>query len=191
VVQIKNYCRRAGIAQVDTGPKGAVIAFRNKRFANPQGLVKFMHDHGAAVKLQADHKLVFRAGWDDGVERLRGTRALVRELATPVVEAGGRFYPAKDAALPGELYRATFHDRQLDRDSFLAPLRLALARYLRRVQGVGSGKALALLPGFLREHYGVVHLHQVAGRLLGNCVRRSLRTLRRRSGPRDLTRAGG
>ena len=81
VVQIKNYCRRAGISQVDAGPKGAVIAFRNKRFANPQGLVKFMHDHGATVKLQPDHKLVFRAEWDEGVERLRGARALVRELA--------------------------------------------------------------------------------------------------------------
>lgn len=41
--------------------------------------------------------------------------SLVRELAEPVVEAGGRFYPAKDAALPGELYRATFRDGQLDR----------------------------------------------------------------------------
>ena len=81
VVQIKNYCGRAGISQVDAGPKGAVITFRNKRFANPQGLVKFMHDHGAAVKLQPDHKLVFRAEWEDGVERLRGARALVRELA--------------------------------------------------------------------------------------------------------------
>ena len=70
-----------GISQVDAGPKGAVMTFRNKRFANPQGLVKFMHDNGTAVKLQPDHKLVFRAEWDDGVERLRGTRALVRELA--------------------------------------------------------------------------------------------------------------
>ncbi len=81
VVQIKNYCRRAGISQVDAGPKGAVISFRNKRFANPQGLVKFMYDNGAAVKLQPDHKLVFRAEWNEGVERLRGARALVRELA--------------------------------------------------------------------------------------------------------------
>ncbi len=81
VVQIKNYCRRAGVAQVDAGPKGATVAFRNKKFANPQGLVKFMHDHGAAVKLQPDHKLVFRAEWDEGVERLKGTRALVRDLA--------------------------------------------------------------------------------------------------------------
>jgi transcription-repair coupling factor (superfamily II helicase) len=81
VVQIKNYCRRAGIAQVDAGPKGAVVSFRHKKFANPPGLVKFMHDKGAAVKLQPDHKLVFRADWEDGVERLKGTRALVRELA--------------------------------------------------------------------------------------------------------------
>jgi len=41
--------------------------------------------------------------------------ALVRELAEPVVEAGGRFYPAKDAALPGELYRATFRGGELER----------------------------------------------------------------------------
>ncbi|MCD4750233.1 MAG: FAD-binding oxidoreductase [Thermoanaerobaculales bacterium] len=40
---------------------------------------------------------------------------LVRLLAEPVVEAGGKFYPAKDCALPGELYRATFHDGQIQR----------------------------------------------------------------------------
>jgi transcription-repair coupling factor (superfamily II helicase) len=81
VVQIKSYCRQAGIAQVDAGPKGAVVAFRNRQFGNPKGLVAFMHKHGAATKLQPDHKLVFKADWDDGVERLKGTRALVRELA--------------------------------------------------------------------------------------------------------------
>ena len=81
VVQIKNYCRRAGIAQVDAGPKGAVITFRNKKFSNPQGLVTFMHEQGANVKLQPDHKLVFKADWDDGVERLKGARSLARELA--------------------------------------------------------------------------------------------------------------
>jgi len=40
---------------------------------------------------------------------------LVAELAEPVVAAGGRFYAAKDAALPGELYRATFHNGELER----------------------------------------------------------------------------
>ena len=40
--------------------------------------------------------------------------ALVREMAEPVVEAGGRFYPAKDSVLPGELYRATFRAGELE-----------------------------------------------------------------------------
>ena len=33
---------QAGIAQVDAGPKGAVIAFRKNEFANPEGLVAFV-----------------------------------------------------------------------------------------------------------------------------------------------------
>ena len=41
--------------------------------------------------------------------------SLVRELAGPVVAAGGRFYPAKDAVLTAELYRATFAEGQLER----------------------------------------------------------------------------
>jgi transcription-repair coupling factor (superfamily II helicase) len=98
VVQIKNYCCRAGISQVDAGPKGALISFRNKRFANPQGLVKFMHDNGAAVKLQPDHKLVYKAEWEDGAERLRGTRALARELA----EIAERKEPALPPTAAGE-----------------------------------------------------------------------------------------
>ncbi len=45
--------------------------------------------------------------------------ALVRELAEPVVAAGGRFYPAKDAALPAELFQASFREGQLERFSEL------------------------------------------------------------------------
>ncbi len=40
---------------------------------------------------------------------------LVRDMAAPVVAAGGRFYPAKDAALPGELYRASLPGETLER----------------------------------------------------------------------------
>jgi FAD/FMN-containing dehydrogenase len=36
-------------------------------------------------------------------------------MAEPVVDAGGRFYPAKDAAIPTELYRATFRNGELDK----------------------------------------------------------------------------
>jgi transcription-repair coupling factor (superfamily II helicase) len=97
VVQIKNYCRQAGIAQVDSGPKGALITFRNKAFANPRGLVAFMHQHGSNVKLQPDQKLVFRADWEDGIERLRGARALARQLAEI---AAAKDAPPSSAAPP-------------------------------------------------------------------------------------------
>jgi transcription-repair coupling factor (superfamily II helicase) len=87
VVQIKGYCRRAGIAQVEAGPKGALIGFRGNSFANPRGLVGFISEHGDAVKLQKDHKLVFKADWQDAEERLKGARNLVRRLAE-LAEAG-------------------------------------------------------------------------------------------------------
>jgi transcription-repair coupling factor (superfamily II helicase) len=81
VVQIKGYCRKAGISQVEAGPKGALITFRGNSFANPKGLVTFISEHAAAVKLQKDHKLVFKADWEDTEERLKATRNLVRRLA--------------------------------------------------------------------------------------------------------------
>jgi transcription-repair coupling factor (superfamily II helicase) len=58
-----------------------------------------MHDNGAAVKLQPDHKLVFKADWEDGVEQLRGTRALMRELAG-IVQGKEPVLPPTRAARP-------------------------------------------------------------------------------------------
>jgi transcription-repair coupling factor (superfamily II helicase) len=81
VMEIKGLARAAGLSQVDAGPKGAVIAFRKNQFANPAGLVHFMQKSGNRVKLQPDHKLVFRADWPQPEDRLRGVRALVRQLA--------------------------------------------------------------------------------------------------------------
>jgi transcription-repair coupling factor (superfamily II helicase) len=81
VVQIKGYCRKAGIAQVEAGPKGALVAFRNNTFANPAGLVALINENRATVKIQQDHKLVFKADWADTEERLKGARNLARRLA--------------------------------------------------------------------------------------------------------------
>ena len=39
VVAIKGLCRQANVAKIDVGPKGAVVSFRDDRFANPAGLV--------------------------------------------------------------------------------------------------------------------------------------------------------
>jgi transcription-repair coupling factor (superfamily II helicase) len=80
IVEIKALCRQAGIEQIDAGPKGAVIAFRNKSFANPEGLIAFIREEGAGVKLQPDHRLIYYADWETPEERLAGTRDLLRRL---------------------------------------------------------------------------------------------------------------
>jgi transcription-repair coupling factor (superfamily II helicase) len=83
IVEIKALCRAAGIAQVEAGPKGATIGFRKGRFANPDGLIRYIQsEKPGSIKVQADHKLVVRADWgEDADRRLKGVRGLVRKLA--------------------------------------------------------------------------------------------------------------
>src|SRR6476469_5280584 len=80
VVEIKGLCRQAGIEQIDAGPKGAVIAFRNKTFANPEGLIAFIREGGKRVKLQPAHRLIYYADWETPEERLTGARELLKRL---------------------------------------------------------------------------------------------------------------
>jgi transcription-repair coupling factor (superfamily II helicase) len=86
VVEIKGLCRQAGIEQIDAGPKGAVIAFRNKSFANPDGLIAFIREQGTRVKLQPDHRLIYYANWQTPEARLAGTRDLLQRLAKIAAE---------------------------------------------------------------------------------------------------------
>jgi transcription-repair coupling factor (superfamily II helicase) len=81
IVEIKGLCRQAGIEQIDAGPKGAVIAFRNKSFANPDGLIAFIREHSKQVKLQPDHRLIYYANWQTPEARLHGARDLLQKLA--------------------------------------------------------------------------------------------------------------
>ncbi len=80
IVQIKELCRKAGVAKIDAGPKGAVVGFRNDQFANPSGLVKFISETSFEVKLRPDHKLVFQQNWPDEKARLAGCRKILAIL---------------------------------------------------------------------------------------------------------------
>jgi len=80
VVEIKGLCHKAGIEQIDAGPKGAVVAFRNRSFANPEGLIAFIGEEGKRVKLQPDHRLIYYANWQTPEERLHGARDLLKRL---------------------------------------------------------------------------------------------------------------
>lgn len=81
IVQIKELCRRAGVADVEAGPRGARIGFRNDTFANPEGLIGLITEDSGRMRLQPDHKLVVKAKWDTPERRLQGTRTIMRQLA--------------------------------------------------------------------------------------------------------------
>lgn len=81
VMEIKGLCRQAGVARVDAGPKGAVVAFYKNQFANPEGLVQFLQNSKGRAKVQSDHKVVYKGSWDLPEQRLKGVRALVADLA--------------------------------------------------------------------------------------------------------------
>jgi transcription-repair coupling factor (superfamily II helicase) len=93
VVRIKAMCKRAGIAKLDGGPKGATIQFHNDKFASPQGLVEFINDQKGLAKVR-DNKIVVRRDWKGEADRIKGAFAIARDLAEKVVaekkKAGGR-----------------------------------------------------------------------------------------------------
>ncbi|MGH7111851.1 MAG: transcription-repair coupling factor, partial [Stellaceae bacterium] len=87
IIEIKHWCREAGIERVEAGPKGAVIALRGNRFANPEGLVQLIQRHAGTLRLRPDQKLVYLRDWRDEAERLAGVARLLQALVK-IVRAG-------------------------------------------------------------------------------------------------------
>jgi transcription-repair coupling factor (superfamily II helicase) len=81
IMEIKQFCKTASIEKIDAGPKGAVLSFRNNEFANPEGLIGFIHKEAGRVRLRPDHSLLCMRRWDRQQERLDGVRDLVSTLA--------------------------------------------------------------------------------------------------------------
>src|SRR6202022_4683395 len=81
IAAIKGYCRRANVEKVDAGPKGAVITFRDNKFAQPGRRVFFIRQHGQAARVRPDMKVVFFQEWETPEERLAGTTEILRQLA--------------------------------------------------------------------------------------------------------------
>ncbi|MBE1282242.1 MAG: transcription-repair coupling factor [Rhodobacteraceae bacterium] len=84
VVRIKAMCKRAGIAKLDGGPKGATIQFHNDKFASPQGLVEFIQAQNGLAKVK-DNKIVVRRDWKADADKIKGAFAIARDLAEKVV----------------------------------------------------------------------------------------------------------
>ncbi|TNC51152.1 transcription-repair coupling factor [Rubellimicrobium rubrum] len=86
VVRIKAMCRRAGVARLDVGPKGATLVFHNDRFASPAGLVEFIQGQNGQARIK-DNKLVVLREWPTEAERIKGSFGIVKELAEKLAEA--------------------------------------------------------------------------------------------------------
>ncbi len=84
LMRIKAECKRAGIAKLDAGPKGATIQFHGDKYANPRGLVEFVHDQQGRAKVR-DNKIVVQNDWATEKERVRGAFAIARDLALKAV----------------------------------------------------------------------------------------------------------
>ncbi|MEP3346128.1 MAG: transcription-repair coupling factor [Litoreibacter sp.] len=92
VVRIKSMCKRAGIAKLSAGERGATIEFHNNKFAKPEGLVAYLQDERNMAKLK-DNKVVVRRDWKKEADKIKGAFAIARDLA----EQAGTFKPAKKA----------------------------------------------------------------------------------------------
>src|SRR6185312_15880333 len=104
IIAIKRLCRDAGIEKVDAGPKGAVIAFRGNRFANPVGLVEFIQKQVGTAKLRPDQKLVVIRNWEEAKDRLAGINRLLQSLAK--IAGAGTAAEAMPAPTPDLVKRA-------------------------------------------------------------------------------------
>ncbi|MFW2544012.1 transcription-repair coupling factor [Primorskyibacter sp. 2E107] len=80
VVRIKAMCKRASIAKLDGGPKGATIQFHNDKFPKPEGLVDFIKKQNGLAKIK-DNKIVVRRDWTSEKAKIQGAFAIARDLA--------------------------------------------------------------------------------------------------------------
>jgi transcription-repair coupling factor (superfamily II helicase) len=84
VVRIKAMCKRAHIARMDAGPKGATVQFHMDKFPNPAGLVEFLQAQNGLAKIQGN-KVVVRRDWASDGDKIKGAFAIARDLAEKVI----------------------------------------------------------------------------------------------------------
>jgi len=87
IVFIKGLCRKANVEKLDAGPKGVVLQFRKREFANPAGLVRYIGEQGSLAKIRPDQSVVFTRDWPSAEKRLAGAAVVMTQLARLVDKA--------------------------------------------------------------------------------------------------------
>ena len=81
VIEVKLNCRKAMVAKLDVGPKGALVHFYNDHFPDLPGLLNYVQRLKGTAKLRPDSKLVISRTWPDPASRINGALQLSRGLA--------------------------------------------------------------------------------------------------------------
>jgi transcription-repair coupling factor (superfamily II helicase) len=81
LIQIKLNARKAHIAKIDLGPRGALVSFWNDTFPNVEGLLAYVDRLAGVAKLRPDMRLSITRAWADPRARLTGALQLSRGLA--------------------------------------------------------------------------------------------------------------
>ncbi|MCK5374255.1 MAG: transcription-repair coupling factor [Alphaproteobacteria bacterium] len=81
ILAIKQLCKRAGVLQVEAGPKGALIAFYNNQPPNVDGVMNWITRKAGSVKIRPDQKLSVIRSWPKPMNRIKGMQVILKELA--------------------------------------------------------------------------------------------------------------
>ena len=86
LMAVKVLCRQANVSKVDAGPKGVVLAFRDRAFANPTGLVGYVAEQKTFAKVRPDMSIVFVRELLTVDDRLKTATKLLRDLVRIAVK---------------------------------------------------------------------------------------------------------
>jgi transcription-repair coupling factor (superfamily II helicase) len=81
LIEAKLNAKKACIAKIDVGPKGALVTFHEDKFPNVPGLLAYVDKLGETARLRPDMKLVINRAWANPAARLHGALQLSRGLA--------------------------------------------------------------------------------------------------------------
>ncbi len=81
VIEIKMNAKKACVAKIDVGPKGALVSFHDDKPPNIAGLLAYVDRLNGVARLRPDSKLVVTRSWGDPKARINGALQLSKGLA--------------------------------------------------------------------------------------------------------------
>lgn len=81
LIGAKLNAKKACIAKLDVGPKGALVTFHDDKFPNVEGLLAYVARLDGTARLRPDMKLVVTRAWGDPKARLNAALQISRGLA--------------------------------------------------------------------------------------------------------------